>query len=74
MSRIVWWPEVSLQAAEFRPEPAYPQLTENTVSYNHGHRFIDLFIVLEGHIDIRIPTPNSDSRLLSQHQQDSFSG
>ena len=76
---------------EFRPDLAFPHLTEqmverlkvygseetvpaNTALYAQGDREIDMFVVLEGGVDVFLPTLNGESKIYGQHRKLDFTG
>jgi thioredoxin reductase (NADPH) len=52
-------------------EEVFPSLT---TLYSHGERNADMFVVLEGGIDVCLPLLSGGSRLFDQHNALSFSG
>jgi methylated-DNA-[protein]-cysteine S-methyltransferase len=71
---------------EFRPDLAFPHLTEemaerlkvygseetvpaNTALYAQGDREIDMFVVLEGGVDVFLPDLNGGSKIYGQHRK-----
>jgi thioredoxin reductase (NADPH) len=76
---------------EFRPDLAFPHLTEemverlkvygseetvpaNTALYAQGDREIDMFVVLEGGVDVFLPALNGESKIYGQHRKLDFTG
>jgi thioredoxin reductase (NADPH) len=76
---------------DFRPELAFPKLTEemvermraygqeetfpaNVTLFTLGERQVDVFVVLDGEIEISLPTSNGGSRVIAHHHQFEFSG
>ena len=76
---------------EFRPDLAFPKLTEEMVGrlgfygreetfpanvplFSHGERQVDMFVVLDGEVDIYLPATNGESKVIAHHQRFDFSG
>jgi thioredoxin reductase (NADPH) len=76
---------------DFRPDLAFPKLTEEAVErlkpfghedtfpadeilYTHGDRHIDMFVVLEGGVDILLPTSGQGLKIYCQHRKFDFTG
>jgi thioredoxin reductase (NADPH) len=76
---------------EFRPDLAFPKLTEDMVErmraygheetfpanvplFTHGERQVDLFVVLDGDVEIALPAANGQSKIIAHHQKFEFSG
>ena len=76
---------------EFRPDLAFPKLTEemvdrlraygqeetfaaNVLLFTHGERQIDMFVVLDGDIDISLQPTDGVSKVIAQHHKYDFSG
>jgi thioredoxin reductase (NADPH) len=76
---------------EFRPDLAFPKLTEEMVErlgfygreetfpanvplFSHGERQVDMFVVLDGEVDIYLPATNGESKVIAHHQRFDFSG
>jgi thioredoxin reductase (NADPH) len=76
---------------EFRPDLAFPHMTEemverlraygndeaipaNTILYTQGDREIDMFVVLEGGVDVFLPVQGGESTLYAQHRELDFTG
>jgi thioredoxin reductase (NADPH) len=76
---------------EFRPDLAFPKLTEEMVErlgfygreeifpanvplFSHGERQVDMFVVLDGEVDISLPAANGESKVIAHHQRFDFSG
>ena len=76
---------------DFRPDLAFPQLTEEMVErlrsygreetlpanvplFTHGERQVDMFVVLDGEIDISLPAANGETKIIAHHQRFDFSG
>jgi thioredoxin reductase (NADPH) len=76
---------------EFRPDLAFPQLTEEMVErlraygqeetfpanvplFTHGERQVDMFVVLEGDIDIALQPADGVSKVIAHHHKYDFSG
>jgi thioredoxin reductase (NADPH) len=77
--------------AEFRPDLAFPKLTEemvqrlleygneeivdaNVTLYTFGDRDTDMFVILEGGIDVFLPSPDGGRKLYASHRKFDFSG
>ena len=76
---------------DFRPELAFPKLTEEMVErlraygqvetfpadvtlFRLGERQVDVFVVLDGEIEISLPASNGGSKVIAHHQRFEFSG
>ena len=76
---------------DFRPDLAFPKLTEDMVQrlrafgeeesfpanvtlYSYGDRQIDMFVVLDGGIDIRVPSADGGSKTYARHRIFNFTG
>jgi thioredoxin reductase (NADPH) len=76
---------------DFRPELAFPKLTEemverlraygqvetfpaNVTLFTLGERQVDVFVVLDGEIEISLPASNGGSKVIAHHQRFEFSG
>ena len=76
---------------DFRPDLAYPKLTEEMVErvrsyareetlpanvplFTRGERQVDMFVVLDGQVDVSLPTANGESKIIAHHQRFDFSG
>ena len=76
---------------DFRPDLAYPKLTEEMVErvrsyareetlpanvplFTRGERQVDMFVVLDGEVDVSLPTANGESKIIAHHQRFEFSG
>lgn len=76
---------------EFRPEMAFPKLTDEmverlrgygqeesfaagTVLFRQGDRQMDMFVVLEGGIEVCLPSAQGEPQVIAQHQRHDFSG
>jgi thioredoxin reductase (NADPH) len=76
---------------DFRPDLAYPKLTEEMVErvrsyareetlpanvplFTRGERRVDMFVVLDGEVDVSLPTANGESKIIAHHQRFDFSG
>jgi thioredoxin reductase (NADPH) len=46
----------------------------NVTLYTHGHRQIDMFVVLEGGIDIIVPCANGGTMVYARHRKLNFTG
>jgi thioredoxin reductase (NADPH) len=79
------------QTPDFRPDLAYPKLTDDMVErlrpygreeifpanvplFTHGERQVDMFVILEGNVDIRLPSANGESKLIVRYGPSEFSG
>ena len=82
---------VDWSGTDFRPDLAFPKLTEEMVErlkpysveetfpaderlYSFGDRQIDMFVVLEGGVNIFLPTSNGGMKIYRQHGRLDFSG
>src|ERR1700733_11729617 len=76
---------------DFRPELAFPELTEDMVErlrhygnqesfpagarlYTHGDRGIDMYVVLEGEVEIILPSVGGAGRIYARHRKHNFTG
>ncbi len=76
---------------EFRPDLAFPKLTEEMVErlraygreeifpanvplFTQGDRQVDMFVVLDGAIDISLPAAQGESKIIVHHKKYDFSG
>ena len=81
----------SWNVPDFRPELAFPKLTEemvermraygqvetfpaNVTLFTLGERQVDVFVVLDGEIEISLPASNGGSKVIAHHQRFEFSG
>jgi thioredoxin reductase (NADPH) len=55
----------------FGDEEVFPA---NATLYSYGHRQIDMFVVLEGGVDIIVPSANGGSRTYARHRKLNFTG
>jgi thioredoxin reductase (NADPH) len=46
----------------------------NVPLFTHGERQVDLFVVLDGEVDVSLPTANGESKIIAHHQRFDFSG
>jgi thioredoxin reductase (NADPH) len=46
----------------------------NVPLFTHGERQVDMFVVLDGEVDISLPTANGESKVIAHHQKFDFSG
>jgi thioredoxin reductase (NADPH) len=46
----------------------------NVPLFTHGERQVDMFVVLDGQVDISLPTANGESKVIAHHQKFDFSG
>ncbi len=49
-------------------------LPANVPLFTRGERQVDMFVVLDGEIDVSLPTANGESRIIAHHQRFDFSG
>ena len=76
---------------EFRPDLAFPQLTEdmverlmaygreetfpaNTTLFKQGERQVDMYVVLDGEVEIFLPAVNGEPKVIAHHHRLEFSG
>jgi thioredoxin reductase (NADPH) len=76
---------------DFRPDLAFPKLTEDMVErlrgygreekvaagvtlFKQGARQVDMFVVLDGEIEISIPTEKGECKVIANHRRFDFSG
>jgi thioredoxin reductase (NADPH) len=46
----------------------------NVPLFTHGERQVDMFVVLDGQVDISLPIANGESKVVAHHQRLDFSG
>jgi thioredoxin reductase (NADPH) len=46
----------------------------NVPLFTHGERQVDMFVVLDGQVDISLPVANGESKIIAHHQRFDFSG
>ena len=46
----------------------------NVPLFTHGERQVDMFVVLDGQVDICLPVSNGESKVIAHHQRLDFSG
>jgi thioredoxin reductase (NADPH) len=46
----------------------------NVLLFTHGERQVDMFVVLDGQVDVSLPTANGESKVIAHHQKFDFSG
>jgi thioredoxin reductase (NADPH) len=49
-------------------------LPANVPLFTHGERQVDMFVVLDGEVDISLPAANGESKVIAHHQRFEFSG
>ena len=49
-------------------------VSENTILYRQGDRDTDMFVVLDGGIDVSLPSPGSGDKTFARHRKFDFSG
>ena len=49
-------------------------LPANVPLFTRGERQVDMFVVLDGEVDISLPTANGESKIIAHHQRFDFSG
>ena len=49
-------------------------LPANVPLFTHGERQVDMFVVLDGEVDVSLPTANGESKIIAHHQRLDFSG
>jgi thioredoxin reductase (NADPH) len=76
---------------EFRPELAFPKLTDemverlrgygreesfaaNVTLLRQGDRQVDMFVVLDGGIEVFLPVAKGESKIIAHHRKHDFSG
>jgi thioredoxin reductase (NADPH) len=52
-------------------EEAFPA---NVPLFTHGERQVDMYVVLDGQVDISLPATNGESKVIAHHQRLDFSG
>jgi thioredoxin reductase (NADPH) len=82
---------VDWTGTDFRPDLAFPKLTEEMIErlkpygheetfvaderlYSYGDRHIDMFVVLEGGVNIFLPTLDGGVKIYRQHRKFHFTG
>jgi thioredoxin reductase (NADPH) len=82
---------VDWTGTDFRPDLAFPKLTEEMIErlkpygreemfsadenlYACGDRYIDMFVVLEGGVDIFLPSSDGGVKIYTQHRKFNFTG
>jgi thioredoxin reductase (NADPH) len=82
---------VDWTGTDFRPDLAFPKLTDEMVErlkpygheetfpgeetlYRYGDRHIDMFVVLEGGVDVFLPTSDGGVKIYRQHRKLDFTG
>src|SRR5487761_2513868 len=46
----------------------------STTLFTHGERQVDMFVVLDGRVDVCLPAENGESKIIAQHSRFDFSG
>jgi thioredoxin reductase (NADPH) len=46
----------------------------NVPLFTHGERQVDMFVVLDGQVDVSLPIANGESKVIAHHQKFDFSG
>jgi thioredoxin reductase (NADPH) len=46
----------------------------NVPLFTHGERQVDMFVVLDGEVEISLPAANGDSKIIAHHKRFEFSG
>src|SRR5580698_5064906 len=46
----------------------------NVPLFTHGERQVDMYVVLDGQVDISLPATNGESKIIAHHQRFDFSG
>ena len=76
---------------EFRPDLAFPQLTEDMVErlmaygreetfpanvtlFKQCERQVDMYVVLDGEVEIFLPATNGEPKIIASHRRFEFSG
>jgi thioredoxin reductase (NADPH) len=82
---------VDWRGTDFRPDLAFPTLTEEMVErlkpygheetfpadqklYTYDDRHIDMFVILEGEVDIFLPTSDGGVKIYTRHHKFNFTG
>jgi thioredoxin reductase (NADPH) len=85
-TKVVDW-----AGTDFRPDLAFPKLTEEMIErirpfgreatfpadeqlYACGDRYIDMFVILEGGVDIFVPASDGGVKIYTRHTRFSFTG
>jgi len=50
------------------------RLQRGVMLYTHGDRGIDMFVVLEGEVDIFLPSADSSLKVYARHRRHNFTG
>jgi thioredoxin reductase (NADPH) len=57
-----------------RPYGQSEAIPANTTLYTYGDRLIDLFVILEGGIDVCLPATNGNTAVFARHRKHNFTG
>src|ERR1035438_555358 len=57
-----------------RPYGQEESFSANVVLFTHGERGADMFVVLDGQIDMSLPAASGESKIIAHHQRFDFSG
>jgi thioredoxin reductase (NADPH) len=57
-----------------RPYGREETFPANVPLFTHGERQVDMFVVLEGQVDISLPTADGETKVIAHHQTLDFSG
>ena len=49
-------------------------LPANVPLFTQGERQVDMFVVLDGEVDVSLPAANGESKVIAHHQRFDFSG
>ena len=49
-------------------------LPANVTLFTRGERQVDMFVVLDGEVDVSLPTADGESKIIAHHQRFDFSG
>jgi thioredoxin reductase (NADPH) len=52
----------------------HESLPAGAILYSHGQRRIDMFVVLEGEIDVTLPSSDGESKIYVRHHKRNFTG
>jgi thioredoxin reductase (NADPH) len=82
---------VDWTGTDFRPDLAFPKLTEEMIErlkpygheetfpadktlYTYGARHVDMFVILEGGVNIFLPSSSGGVKIYRQHRKFDFTG
>lgn len=69
------FPKLTEEMVErLRPYGQEETFPADVALFTHGARGVDMFVVLDGQIDMLLPALNGDSKVIARHQKFDFSG